>query len=62
MKICFVDTTKLEYSFKDLYNKNIRGSESSVINLSTNVSKLVLSKVSFSLTSLVKIKYQILKF
>ncbi len=39
MKICFVDTTKLEYSFKDLNNFKIRGSESSIINLSQKISE-----------------------
>ena len=39
MKICFVDTAKLEYSSKDINSKNIRGGESSLINLSKNISK-----------------------
>ncbi len=39
MKICFVDTTKLQYSSKDLYNEKIRGGESSIINLSKKLSE-----------------------
>ena len=40
MKICFVDTTKLEYTHNDLNDKKIRGSESSIINLSKLLSKI----------------------
>ena len=40
MKICFVDTTKLEYTHKDIDDKKIRGSESSIINLSKKLSEL----------------------
>ena len=32
MKICFVDSIKLEYSFEDIDNQKIRGAESILIN------------------------------
>ena len=34
MKICFVDTTKLQYSFEDINSQKIRGAESILITLS----------------------------
>ncbi len=40
MRICFVDPAKLEYSFKDLYDKKIRGGESSIINISKKLSEI----------------------
>ena len=40
MKICFVDSTKLPYSFKDLKNEKIRGAESSLINLSKHLCEM----------------------
>ena len=40
MNICFVDTTKLAYSFKDINDQKIRGSETSIINLSKKISEL----------------------
>ena len=38
MKICFVDSINLEYSFKDINNQKIRGAESILINLSKALS------------------------
>ena len=38
MKICFVDSIKLEYSFEDINNQKIRGAESILINLSKALS------------------------
>ena len=38
MKICFVDTTKLQYSFEDINSQKIRGAESILINLSQKLS------------------------
>ena len=38
MKICFVDSIKLEYSFEDINNQKIRGAESILINLSKELS------------------------
>tara|TARA_B100001250_G_scaffold413563_1_gene448110 strand:- start:524 stop:1510 length:987 start_codon:yes stop_codon:yes gene_type:complete len=40
MKICFVDKTKSEYSFKDINSYEIRGAESILINFSKELSKM----------------------
>ncbi len=40
MKICFVDTTKLNYSYQDIKSEKIRGGESSLINLSKKLSEM----------------------
>ena len=40
MKICFVDTTKLQYSFEDINSQKIRGAESILINLSQKLSSI----------------------
>lgn len=40
MKICFVDTTKLNYSYQDIRSKKIRGGESSLINLSKKLCEM----------------------
>ena len=51
MNICFVDTTKLNYSFKDLHNEKIRGSEASIIYLSQKLSELGNNIVVFNNTN-----------
>ena len=48
MKICFVDTSKLEYSFEDINNQKLRGAESIFINLSMKLSESGLNIVVFS--------------
>ena len=48
MKICFVDTNKLEYSFEDINNHKIRGAESIFINLSKKLSESGLNIIVFS--------------
>ncbi len=40
MKICFVDVSKTDYSFKNLNDEYIRGAESIFINLSKNLSDI----------------------
>ena len=40
MKICFIDFTKFKYSFKDKENPILRGAETTLINLSYNLSLL----------------------
>ena len=39
MKICFIDPTNIEYSFKDINDPKIRGAESIFINLSKTLSE-----------------------
>ena len=39
MKICFVDTVNIDYSYKDINNYKIRGAESILINLSKSISE-----------------------
>lgn len=39
-KICFIDFTKFSYSYEDKYSPNLRGAETTLINLSHNLSKL----------------------
>ena len=48
MKICFVDTNKLEYSFEDINNQKLRGAESIFINLSKKLSERGLNIAVFS--------------
>ena len=48
MKICFVDTIKLEYSFEDINNQKIRGAESILINLSKKLSLKGLDVIVFN--------------
>ena len=40
MKICFIDYTKFKYSFNDKDNSLLRGAETTLINLSYNLSLL----------------------
>ena len=40
MKICFLDNTKFEYNSNDLYSYKLRGAESVLINLSSELTKL----------------------
>ena len=40
MKICFIDYTKFKYSFKDKDKPLLRGAETTLINLSNNLSLL----------------------
>ena len=40
MKICFLDKTEFSYSYKDINNEKLRGAETIIINLSTEISKL----------------------
>ena len=40
MKICFIDRTKFKYSFEDKSNPALRGAETTLINLSYNLSLL----------------------
>lgn len=40
MKICFLDATKIPYTFNDLNSENIRGGENIIIHLSNELSKL----------------------
>ena len=40
MKICFIDKTEFSYSYKDLNNSKLRGAESVLINLSSEISKI----------------------
>ena len=40
MKICFIDYTKFQYSFNDKDNPLLRGAETTLINLSYNLSLL----------------------
>ena len=40
MKICFIDYTKFKYSFNDNDNSLLRGAETTLINLSYNLSLL----------------------
>ena len=40
MKICFIDYTKFKYSFKDKNSPVLRGAETTLINLSYNLSLL----------------------
>ena len=39
MKICFIDSTNIRYSFKDINDPKIRGAESIFINLSKTLSE-----------------------
>ncbi len=48
MKICFVDTTKLQYSFEDINSQKIRGAESILINLSQKLSSIGLDIMVFT--------------
>ena len=38
MKICFLDNTKFEYSYKDIYSPKLRGAETILINLFNHLS------------------------
>ena len=40
MKICFLDSSIIPYTYNDLNSKNIRGGENAIINLSNELSKL----------------------
>ena len=40
MKICFLENTKFEYSFKDVHSSKLRGAENILINLSANLAEM----------------------
>ena len=40
MKICFIDKTDFKYSFEDKYSPQLRGAETTLINLSYNLKLL----------------------
>ena len=40
MKICFLENTKFEYSFKDVHSSKLRGAENILINLSVNLAEM----------------------
>ena len=40
MKICFLDYTDFQYSYKDISSPKLRGAETILINLSENLKKM----------------------
>jgi glycosyltransferase involved in cell wall biosynthesis len=40
MKICFLENTKFEYSYKDIHSSKLRGAENILINISNNLTKI----------------------
>ena len=40
MKICFLENTKFEYSYKDVHSSKLRGAENILINISKNLSNM----------------------
>ena len=40
MKICFIDKTEFQYSYKDINKSFIRGAENVLINLSLSLTEL----------------------
>jgi len=40
VKICFLENTKFEYSFKDVHSSKLRGAENILINLSANLAEM----------------------
>ena len=40
MKICFLENTKFEYSYKDIHSSKLRGAENILINITNHLSKM----------------------
>ena len=40
MKICFLENTKFEYSYRDVHSSKLRGAENILINISKNLTKM----------------------
>ena len=40
MKICFLENTKFEYSYKDIHSSKLRGAENILINITKRLSEM----------------------
>ena len=40
MKICFLENTEFEYSYKDVHSAKLRGAENIMINISSRLSEM----------------------